>query len=99
LVSVYRIDGSLALARDEHLRPGTNLKQLSDLAPSFTKLNQPLDDEGTSYRGLMESKYPGLEINHIHHAGNSSGVVDGSAATLLASPQYARTHNLIPRAL
>jgi acetyl-CoA C-acetyltransferase len=57
-----------------------------------------LDDRGTTYRKLILDKYPDLEINHIHHAGNSSGVVDGSAAILLASPSYAKSHGLKPRA-
>ena len=58
----------------------------------------PLDDKGMTYRSLILQAYPGLEIEHVHHAGNSSGVVDGSAAVLLASPDYARAHGLKPRA-
>jgi acetyl-CoA C-acetyltransferase len=58
----------------------------------------PIDDKGTTYRNLILQKHPGLEIDHVHHAGNSSGVVDGSAAILLASPDYARAHGLKPRA-
>jgi acetyl-CoA C-acetyltransferase len=52
---------------------------------------------GTTYRNLILEKYPDLDINFVHHAGNSSGVVDGSAA-LLASPNYAKAHGLKPRA-
>jgi len=48
--------------------------------------------------GWFYKKYPDLEINHIHHAGNSSGIVDGLAAILLASPSYAKKHELKPRA-
>jgi acetyl-CoA C-acetyltransferase len=98
LVPVFRSDGNLALARDEYPRPGTTAQTLSQLAPSFAGLDQQLDDAGTSYRGLMAMKYPDLEINHVHHAGNSSGVVDGAAAILLSSPQYARANGLRPRA-
>ena len=58
----------------------------------------PLDDKGTTYRKLILDKYPDLDINFVHHAGNSSGVVDGSAAILLASPSYAKAHGLKPRA-
>ena len=58
----------------------------------------PLDDQGTTYRKLLLQKYPDLKINHIHHAGNSSGVVDGAAAVLLASSNYATANNLKPRA-
>src|SRR5206468_1836683 len=50
------------------------------------------------YRKLILEKYPDLDINFMHHAGNSSGVVDGSAAILLASPSYAKAHGLKPRA-
>ena len=51
-----------------------------------------------TYRSLILQAYPDLEIEHVHHAGNSSGVVDGSAAVLLASPDYAKAHGLKPRA-
>jgi acetyl-CoA C-acetyltransferase len=47
---------------------------------------------------LIASRYPGVELRHVHHAGNSSGVVDGAGAVLLASPEYARAHGLTPRA-
>jgi acetyl-CoA acetyltransferase len=57
----------------------------------------PLDDKGTTYRKLILDKYPELDINFVHHAGNSSGVVDRSAAILLASPSYAKAHGLKPR--
>jgi acetyl-CoA C-acetyltransferase len=50
----------------------------------------PLDEQGTTYRGLIRQKYPDLDIKFVHHAGNSSGVVDGSGALLLASPAYAK---------
>ena len=58
----------------------------------------PLDAQGNTYRSLILQKHPGLDINFVHHAGNSSGVVDGSAALLLASPNYAAKHGLKPRA-
>jgi acetyl-CoA C-acetyltransferase len=57
-----------------------------------------LDERGTTFRGLILQKYPDLDINFVHHAGNSSGVVDGAAALLLASPGYAKAHGLKPRA-
>jgi acetyl-CoA C-acetyltransferase len=58
----------------------------------------PLDGEGTTFRKLINQKYPDLEIQHFHHAGNSSGVVDGAAAVLIASKDYAQKHGLKPRA-
>ena len=99
LVPVYREDGSLALDREEFPRAGTTLESLSQLQPAFTRLiDMPLDEEGLTYRSLVRQAYPDLEIEHVHHAGNSSGVVDGSAALLLASPSYAAKRGLKPRA-
>jgi acetyl-CoA C-acetyltransferase len=99
LVPVFHEDGRLALDREEFPRPSTTLESLSQLKPSFPVLaDQPLDEEGTTYRTLMQAKYPDIEINHVHHAGNSSGVVDGAAAILLASPAYATKQGWKPRA-
>ncbi len=99
LVPVYREDGSLALDKEEYPRPQTTLEGLASLKPAFPAIADfALDDKGTTYRKLILEKYPDLEINHIHHAGNSSGVVDGSGAILLASPSYAKSHGLKPRA-
>jgi acetyl-CoA C-acetyltransferase len=99
LVPVYREDGSLALDKEEYPRPQTTMEALAALKPAFPAVADfALDDKGTTYRKLILDKYPNLEINHIHHAGNSSGVVDGSGALLLASPSYAKAHGLKPRA-
>jgi acetyl-CoA C-acetyltransferase len=99
LITVYHDDGSVALDHEEFPRPGTTLEGLASLKPSFAALaDAPLNEEGLTFRSLILVKYPDLEINHIHHAGNSSGVVDGSAAILLASPDYARANGLKPRA-
>ena len=99
LVPVYREDGSLALDHEEFPRPQTTLEGLSELKASFAALaDVPIDDKGTTYRSLILQKYPGLQIEFIHHAGNSSGVVDGAAALLLASPTYAKANGLKPRA-
>lgn len=99
LVPVYKEDGTLALDHEEYPRPQTTLEGLSQLKPSFEALaNVPVDENGTTYADLIKKVYPDIKINHIHHAGNSSGVVDGAAAVLLASPDYARKHGLKPRA-
>jgi acetyl-CoA C-acetyltransferase len=99
LIPVHRENGSLALDREEYPRPQTTLEGLAVLKPAFTAVaDYPLDDTGTTYRNLILQKYPDLNIDFIHHAGNSSGVVDGSAAILLASPNYAKAHSLKPRA-
>ena len=60
--------------------------------------DHPLDDDGTTFRKQINQKYPDLKIEHFHHAGNSSGVVDGAAALLLTSKDYAEKHGLKPRA-
>ena len=57
-----------------------------------------VDEKGATFRSLILQKYPDLKIKHVHHAGNSSGVVDGAAALLLASPDYAKSHGMKPRA-
>jgi acetyl-CoA C-acetyltransferase len=99
LVPVYHDNGELALAKDEYPRPGTTMEALAKLKPSFVELaRRPLDEQGATYLGMLQAAYPGLEVNHVHHAGNSSGVVDGAAALLLASPDYARKRGWKPRA-
>lgn len=99
LVSVYREDGTLALQHEEYPRPETTLEGLGSLKPAFAAMaDYPLDDSGTTYRKLILDRHPDLNINFVHHAGNSSGVVDGAAAILLASPEYARKNGLKPRA-
>jgi len=99
LVPVHREDGTLALDREEFPRPNTTMEGLSQLAPSFAALaDVPLDDEGNTLRGMVLARYPELEIEFVHHAGNSSGVVDGAGALLLASPEAATSRGWKPRA-
>jgi acetyl-CoA C-acetyltransferase len=99
LIPVYKEDGTLALDHEEFPRPQTTREGLASLKPAFPALADfPLDDKGTTFRKLILAKYPGLDINFVHHAGNSSGVVDGSGALLLASADYAKAHGLKPRA-
>ncbi len=99
LVPVYNLDGSLALGHEEFPRPQTTLASLAELKPSFEAMaNYPLNDSGVTFGSEIRRVYPDLVIRHVHHAGNSSGVVDGAAAVLLASPEYARAHGLKPRA-
>jgi len=84
---------------DAYPRPDTSLAALANLKPAFAAIaDTPLDDKGTTYRSLILRKYADLDIHFIHHAGNSSGIVDGAAAILLASPDYAKAHGLTPRA-
>jgi acetyl-CoA C-acetyltransferase len=99
LITVYKSDGSVALDHEEFPRPQTTLEGLAQLKPSFEAMAAyPLDESGTTFGGLIHQVYPDLVINHMHHAGNSSGVVDGAAAVLLASPEYAKANGLKPRA-
>ncbi|WP_439102871.1 acetyl-CoA C-acetyltransferase [Congregibacter sp.] len=99
LIPVLNPDGSMALDHEEFPRPETTLEGLAELKASFEPIaDYPLDEQGTTYRKLVNQVYPDLKINHVHHAGNSSGVVDGAAALLLASPEYAKAHGLKPRA-
>lgn len=99
LVPVHNEDGSVALDHEEFPRPQTTLESLGALNPAFEGLaDHPLDEAGTTFRALVLQAYPDLAIQHVHHAGNSSGVVDGAGALLLASPAYARAQGLKPRA-
>jgi acetyl-CoA C-acetyltransferase len=99
LVPVLEEDGSVALDREEYPRPGTTAEALAGLPPAFEKLaDYPLDEEGNTYRKMVLRRYPDLEITHVHHAGNSSGVVDGAAAILWANADYAKAHGWKPRA-
>ncbi|UYO39245.1 acetyl-CoA C-acetyltransferase [Rhodopseudomonas palustris] len=99
IVPVVDDEGKVVLAKDEYPRPETTAEGLAALKPAFTAMaDYPLDDKGTTYRKLINQKYPDLEIKHMHHAGNSSGVVDGAAALLLTSKEYAEKHGLKPRA-
>ena len=99
LVAVYNRDGSLALDKEEFPRPQTTMEGLSELKPAFEAMADfDIDGEGTTFRKLIQQKYTDLDFNHVHHAGNSSGVVDGAAALLLASPDYAAKNGLKARA-
>lgn len=99
LIPVLRDDGSVALDHEEFPRPQTTAEGLASLKASFAALAEiPVDDAGNTYAGLIRKVYPDLKIEHMHHAGNSSGVVDGAAAVLLASPAYAQRNGLKPRA-
>ncbi|MFT4047881.1 MAG: acetyl-CoA C-acetyltransferase [Solimonas sp.] len=99
IVPVHDEDGKLVLARDEHPRPDTTLESLSQLKPAFAQVaDLPIDDKGTTFRKIINQVYPDLRIEARHHAGTSSGNVDGAAALLLASESYVKKHGLKPRA-
>jgi acetyl-CoA C-acetyltransferase len=99
IVPVYREDGTLALDHEEFPRPQTTLEGLGQLKPAFAVMaDVPVTEDGLTYADLIRLVYPDIKLDHVHHAGNSSGVVDGAAAILLASPSYAAAHGLKPRA-
>ena len=99
LIPVYHPDGTLALESEEFPRPKTTPEQLANLSPVFGNfMDLPFFDSGLTFREMVEKKWPNLKIEHVHHAGSSSGVVDGAGAIVLASPEYAKSHGLKPRA-
>lgn len=94
IVPVTDQNGVLVLDHDEHMRPGTTAAKLGMLKASFTSLGR---DYG--FDDVALSKYPELEsIQHVHHAGNSSGIVDGASAILLGSAEAGQALGLTPRA-
>ncbi len=96
VIAVSDINGLPILTRDEYLRPGTDMQSLGALKPAFKDMGESMP--GFDKIALM--KYPHLErINHIHHAGNSSGIVDGAAGILIGSKAYGAAHGLKPRAV
>jgi acetyl-CoA C-acetyltransferase len=100
LTPVLDDDGKVILDVEQYPRPGTTAEDLAALKPAFAQIaDMPAGaDDGLTVRQLIQLRYPGLQIEPIHHAGNSSGVVDGAAAVLLASESYARRNGLKPRA-
>jgi len=100
IVPIFNEDGSLALDRDEHPRPGTTLESMEGLKPSFEAMgNHTMEGYAKTFDDMAKERYPDVsEIVHVHHAGNSSGVVDGASAVLVTSPDYAKAHGLKPRA-
>ncbi len=94
IVPVKDIIGAEILAQDETIRPDTNMQTLGALAPSFAMLG-----ESFGFNAVAIQKYPEIEkINHIHHAGNSSGIVDGAAAVLMGTKEAGAKLGLKPRA-
>ena len=100
LITVKNPDGTVALDHEEFPRPETTKAGLAELKTVFSVVRDvPVDEAGTTYGALIQQKYPEItEFNHIHHAGNSSGVVDGAAALLLASEAYMEKSGMTPRA-
>ncbi len=100
VIAVNHLDGTLALDHDEFPRPSTTLESLAGLPPSFEEMGGKLYEGFTrSFDDACKEVYPQIaRVEHVHHAGNSSGVVDGAGAVVMASSDYARAHGMTPRA-
>ncbi|UFM66704.1 acetyl-CoA C-acetyltransferase [Paracoccus sp. MA] len=95
IVPVRDQNGLTILDRDEYMRPGTTLEDLAKLKASFKEMGETMP----GFDKVAMLKYPHLDhIEHIHHAGNSSGIVDGAAAVLIGNAEFGKAHGLKPRA-
>ena len=95
IVPVKDIIGRVVLDHDEHMRPDATMQSLAALKPSFALLGE----EMPGFDAVALLRYPELEkVNHVHHAGNSSGIVDGAAAVLVGSKAMGEKYGLKPRA-
>ncbi|MCX7296679.1 MAG: acetyl-CoA C-acetyltransferase [Hyphomicrobiales bacterium] len=94
VMTVKDVNGLTILDHDEHMRPSTTMQSLAALQPSFIQMG-----EMAGFDAVAVQRYPEIEsINHVHHAGNSSGIVDGAAAVLLGSKEAGAKAGLKPRA-
>ncbi len=95
IIDIKDQNGLTILNRDEYMRPGTDMQALGALKPAFKDQGEVMP----GFDAVAMLKYPHLEkINHIHHAGNSSGIVDGAAAVLIGSKEFGEANGLTPRA-
>jgi len=94
IIPIYDQNGLLILEKDEHIRQESSINELSKLKPSFEFIGE------MGYDAVAQEKYPNVEkINHVHTAGNSSGIVDGAALTLIGSKAIGEDLGLKPRAI
>lgn len=94
IVPVKDVNGITILDRDEHMRPDTNMQSLAQLKPSFPQMG-----EFGGFAAVAIQAHPEVEaINYVHHAGNSSGIVDGAAAVLIGNKEAGKKAGLKPRA-
>ncbi|MBP6819258.1 MAG: acetyl-CoA C-acetyltransferase [Ferrovibrio sp.] len=94
IVPVKDINGLPILAHDEHMRPDTTMQTLAQLDPSFT-----VPGEQFGFNAVALQRYPEVErIEHVHHAGNSSGIVDGASAVLIGNAEAGKKTGMKPRA-
>jgi acetyl-CoA C-acetyltransferase len=91
---VKDVNGLTILAKDEHMRPTTTMQSLAQLQPSFVQMG-----ELGGFDAVAVQAHPEVEtVTHVHHAGNSSGIVDGAAAVLIGNKKAGRKADLTPRA-
>jgi acetyl-CoA C-acetyltransferase len=101
LVHIRDLAGNVVLDSDEHPRAGTSMESLAKLAPSFEGMGAYVvqgDDPRSMDEKALSRHREVDKINHVHHAGNSSGIVDGASAVVIASPEFAKANGLKPRA-
>jgi acetyl-CoA C-acetyltransferase len=92
---VKDVIGEVVLARDEHMRPSTDMQSLASLNPSFAAIGEGMP----GFDAIALQRYPQVErVNHVHHGGNSSGIVDGAAAVLIGNKEIGAKYGLKPRA-
>ena len=94
VMSVKDVNGLTILAKDEHMRPGTTMQTLAALQPSFVQMGELGGFDAVAIQAHPEVEY----VNHVHHAGNSSGIVDGAAAVLVGNKAAGQKTGLKPRA-
>jgi len=94
VVPVKDVNGLTILAKDEHMRPGTTMQSLAALQPSFAQIGELGGFDAVAIQAHPEVEF----VNHVHHAGNSSGIVDGAAAVLVGNKEAAEKTGLKPRA-
>ena len=94
VIAVKDILGQTMLDRDEHMRPDASMQSLASLKPAFAELG-----DFAGFDSVAQQRYPQVEkLNHVHHAGNSSGIVDGAAAVLMGTKEAGKAQGLKPRA-
>jgi acetyl-CoA C-acetyltransferase len=94
VITVKDVNGMTILAKDEHMRPGTTMQSLAALQPAFVQMGELGGFDAVAIQAHPEVEF----VNHVHHAGNSSGIVDGAAAVLVGSKQAGEKTGLKPRA-
>jgi acetyl-CoA C-acetyltransferase len=94
VIAVKDVNGLTILAKDEHMRPGTTMQSLASLQPSFVQIGELGGFDAVAIQAHPEVEF----VNHVHHAGNSSGIVDGAAAVLVGNKEAGDKIGLKPRA-